>query len=312
MEKESKIFIFETGIKDGVFSENKKFYPSYFTKNDIRKQFLQTKKKISEKYNFNDKKIFQAYQKTENNKLDYENGKYIVITDDLIKEDCWYNLIPTDIFILSKKVKDVVLGNQMADCPILIVEDREKEVTALSHCGASYINRMLPVDTVKALIKEFNSNIDDLYVYVGSCAKKENYIYDKYPFWATDEKVWKGLATYTGIQEDKSRIFMIQRGVDDINKGDFRSFPIHQCAKRVKQATDYQMLFDPSHSYGPKLRAKIVEGTIEAMKIKLDNGDWLYDGILLEVGTSTTDTEQHIAINELSNIIDEISKFREI
>ena len=57
MEKESKIFIFETGIKDGVFSENKKFYPSYFTKNDIRKQFLQTKKKISEKYNFNDKKI---------------------------------------------------------------------------------------------------------------------------------------------------------------------------------------------------------------------------------------------------------------
>ena len=126
------------------------------------------------------------------------------------------------------------------------------------------------------------------------------------------EKVWKGLATYTGIQEDKSRIFMIQRGVDDINKGDFRSFPIHQCAKRVKQATDYQMLFDPSHSYGPKLRAKIVEGTIEAMKIKLDNGAWLYDGALIEVGTSTTDTEQHITINELSNIIDEISKFREI
>ena len=79
----------------------------------------------------------------------------------------------------------------MADCPILIVEDRAKEVTALSHCGASYINRKLPIDTVQALIKEFNSNIDDLHVYVGSCAKKENYIYDKYPFWATDEEVWK-------------------------------------------------------------------------------------------------------------------------
>ena len=126
------------------------------------------------------------------------------------------------------------------------------------------------------------------------------------------EKVWKGLATYTGIQEDKSRIFMIQRGVDDINKGDFRSFPIHQCAKRVKQATNYQMLFDPSHSYGPKLRNKIVDGTIEAMSIKLDNVAWLYDGVLIEVGNSTTDTEQHITINELSNIIDEISKFREI
>ena len=46
--------------------------------------------------------------------------------------------------------------------------------------------------------------------------------------------------------------------------------------------------------------------------MKLDNGNWLYDGALIEVGTSTTDTEQHITINELSNIIDELSKFREI
>ena len=126
------------------------------------------------------------------------------------------------------------------------------------------------------------------------------------------EKVWKGLATYTGIQEDTSRIFMIQRGVDDPNKGDFRNLPIHKCAKRVKQATGYGMLFDPSHSFGPKLRDKIVEGTIEAMKMKIENGDWLYDGVLIEVGTSTTDTEQHITISELSNLIDEISKFREI
>lgn len=191
MEKESKIFIFETGIEDGVFSENKKFYPSYFTKSDIRKQFLLTKKKIAEKYNFNEKKVFQAYQKTDKNKLNYEDGKYTVITEELIKDDCWYNLIPTDIFILTKATKGIVLGNQMADCPILIVEDREKDVTALSHCGASYIDRKLPAATIEALIKEYNSNIEDLYVYVGSCAKKENYIYDKYPLWATDKELWK-------------------------------------------------------------------------------------------------------------------------
>ena len=126
------------------------------------------------------------------------------------------------------------------------------------------------------------------------------------------EKVWKGLATYTGIQDDKNRIYMIHRGVDEPEKGDFRSLPVHNCAKRAKTSSGYNMLFDPSHSYGPKLRNKIVEGTIEAMSIKLDNGAWLYDGALIEVGTSTTDTEQHITINELSNIIDEISKFREI
>ncbi len=126
------------------------------------------------------------------------------------------------------------------------------------------------------------------------------------------EKVWKGLATYTSIQEDKSRIIMIQRGVDDPLKGDYRNIPVHQCAKRVKQDTGYQMFFDPSHTCGPKLRDQIVNKTIEALQMKLDDGKYLYDGILVETGTSTTDTEQHITINELSNLIDEISKFREI
>ena len=126
------------------------------------------------------------------------------------------------------------------------------------------------------------------------------------------EKVWKGLATYTGIHEDKNRIFMIQRGVDDAEKGDFRNAPIHKCAARVKNTTGYNMMFDPSHSFGPKMRDKIVEGTIEAMRMKLDNGEYLYDGVLIEVGTSTTDTAQHITVSELSNIIDEVGKFREI
>ena len=126
------------------------------------------------------------------------------------------------------------------------------------------------------------------------------------------EKVWKGLATYTGIQDDKSRIFMIQRGVDEPDKGNFRGLPVHGCAKRVKAGTGYNMLFDPSHSFGPKMRDKIVEGSVDAMRIKLDDGNWLYDGLLIEVGTSTTDTEQHITLSELSNLIDEISKFREI
>ena len=126
------------------------------------------------------------------------------------------------------------------------------------------------------------------------------------------EKVWKGLATYTGIQEDKSKIFMIQRGVDEPEKGDFRSLPIHNCAKRVKTDVGYNMLFDPSHSFGPKMRDKIIEGSVEAMCMKLDNGSWLYDGLLIEVGTSTTDTGQHISLNGLSNLIDEISKFREM
>lgn len=189
---ESKIKIFETGKSEGVMSRNKKFYPEDYTEEDINKQFLETRINIGKKYGFDGKKIFQAIQKTENNNIEYEDGKYVVLTEEhMKKEDYWYEEIPADILILSEKYKGIVVGNQMADCPILIIEDRKQGVTALSHCGASYVDRKLPQDTVKALIKEFNSNIEDLYVYIGSCGQKESYIYDRYPLWAKNKEVWE-------------------------------------------------------------------------------------------------------------------------
>ena len=55
-----------------------------------------------------------------------------------------------------------------------------------------YINRNLPKDTIKALFKCCDSKVDDIYVYIGSCIKKESYKYDRYPQWATNDDVWKG------------------------------------------------------------------------------------------------------------------------
>ena len=78
-----------------------------------------------------------------------------------------------------------------ADCPIVIAEDRKKGVTALAHCGAAYIDRNLPSQIIEALQKEYKSNVDDIYVYISSGAKKENFIYDTYPHWATNKEVWK-------------------------------------------------------------------------------------------------------------------------
>lgn len=193
---ESKIKIFESGIEEGIMSRNKKFYKDGTSEEEINKLFLEVRKKIGNKYGFDGKKMFQALQKTEINKIDYPDGKYHVINEeDINREDLWYVEIPTDILILKEKYKNIVVGNQMADCPILIVEDRKKGVTALSHCGAPYINRKLPYQTAEALIKEFNSNPEDLYAYIGSNSKKESYIYDRYPAWATNEDVWNGYIT---------------------------------------------------------------------------------------------------------------------
>jgi hypothetical protein len=124
------------------------------------------------------------------------------------------------------------------------------------------------------------------------------------------EKAWRGLQGYT--QMPKEKIIMIQRGVDTESKGDYRNYPIHITAKRLKKTTGNKMFFDPSHSLGPKLRSQIVTATIDAMKIQLPDGRYLYDGVLIEVGTSQTDTEQHITVQELQDLCDALSKFRDL
>lgn len=192
----SRIKIFESGIADGIMSRNKKFYPETMTQEEINNEFLSTRIKLGNKYGFDGKKIFQALQKTESNNIDYQDGKYHVITEeDINNADLWYVELPADILIISEKYKNIVVGNQMADCPILIIEDRRKGVTALSHCGAPYINRNLPYQTGESLIKEFSSHPEDLFAYIGSCAKKESYTYDKYPKWATKKEVWENYIT---------------------------------------------------------------------------------------------------------------------
>lgn len=188
----SQIEIFETGIKDGIMSKNKKFYKENLTQEEINKIFLETRLKFAKKYNLNGLHIFQALQKTQLNKLNYPDGKYIVISEEnMTKDDYWSEELPADILIISNKYKNIIVGNQMSDCPILIAEDRRLGVTALAHCGASYINRNLPIQTIMALENEYHSNLNDIYVYIGSCIKTESYVYDSYPSWATNKEVWK-------------------------------------------------------------------------------------------------------------------------
>lgn len=133
---------------------------------------------------------------------------------------------------------------------------------------------------------------------------------DKYAGLTTMEKTWAGLVNYVG--KHNHNVVLIHRGVDVPGKGNFRSAPVHQIAKRVKKSTKTKMFFDPSHSFGPKLKDKIPQGVIEALKLKVSEQEYLYDGVLIEVGTSTTDTEQHISLDQLRRLTQEIAKFRDL
>ena len=171
---ESQIKIFETGTEEGIMTRNKKFYDESFSQEQINEIFYKTRQSVGVKFGFKGEKMFQANQKSNFNNVKYTDGKYVVINEKhLQSEDYWYENIPADILIISNKYKNIVVGNQMADCPVIIIEDRK-----------------LPKQIVEALEIEFNSNKEHLYAYIGSCIKKESYIYDKYPLWATNKDVW--------------------------------------------------------------------------------------------------------------------------
>lgn len=188
---ETRIKIFETNIKEGIMSDHPKFYTN-MSETEIKKQFLKIKQTVAKKYNRDEQKLVRATQKNDINNLEYPDGKYLVIEEKNIKKnDYWYEKLIADILIVPSTEKNITIGHQMADCPIMIVEDRKNLVTAISHCGAKYINRELPIQTIEALEKEYNSKPEDLYVYIGSHIRKESYIYDSYPIWATNKEIWK-------------------------------------------------------------------------------------------------------------------------
>ena len=94
-------------------------------------------------------------------------------------------------FNLSRDALGAAIGHSVADCPVLIAYDKRKKVVAISHCGAKEINRCLPISTIDALSKAYNSCDNDIYAYISSSASKENYLYDGYPNWAILDEVWK-------------------------------------------------------------------------------------------------------------------------
>jgi len=123
------------------------------------------------------------------------------------------------------------------------------------------------------------------------------------------EKTWLGLHSYAkGAQE----IVMIHRGCDIPDKNNYRNVPVHYAASRVKNASKSSMLYDPSHIHGPKKRDEIVQKTVEAMKLKNLDGDYLYDGVLVEVGTAKSDTDQHLSLRELHTLCQQLAEFRDI
>lgn len=193
-----ELHIFESTIKHGPMSSNPKFYPASWDQEKIKQDLLKRRIQLGKEHGFNGKKIIVPIQK--NDQALYPDGKYMMITKQQIEnqDDLWDLNLYTDILLLSYEMKGVVIGFPAADCPILIIEDTKNKIVALSHCGAEYINRELPIDTVNSLCLSANTNPKDMKIYISSCATKESYTYDQYPKWATNKSLWQKNIYQTG------------------------------------------------------------------------------------------------------------------
>lgn len=199
----SQIVIFEGNKNEGIFSKAKKFYKDGTTDEEIYQSIKEARLRLGKKYNFSGLKMFQVTQKMEDNDS-YPDNKYVLLDEKYMqKEDFFTEEIKADILVITNKYKKIALSHRMADCPVLIIEDRKKGIAAIIHCGIYHINRGLPREFIKVMINEFNCSENDLYLYIGSHIHKENYIYDKYPSIASNKEIWNN-----AIEEREGKFYI--------------------------------------------------------------------------------------------------------
>ena len=169
-----------------MLKNNLEFLDDYeLTRSDKSTIFLNHRQKFGEANGFDGQKMFMADQV-------YKDGSHFELTEDYVKANPngWTD-IPEDILVITDKVPGVVIGHPVADCPVVIMEAKDKGITALAHCSAELIDKKMPMMIADCLTHDYGLSEDEIKVYVGACAGKD-WAYDSLPKWAQDKKVWEG------------------------------------------------------------------------------------------------------------------------
>lgn len=218
--------IFETCKNYGNMTTKSDFYPEGMSKDEIQKDFLSRRIGLGEHFGFDGRKMIVAHQKKRGEELDYPDGQFKIITPELVEsvEDTWQLDIPADILILTTETPRVAVGYPVADCPVIIMEDQKKHVSALAHCGAEYVDRHLPEAEMEALHQAFGSKPSDIKAYISACAGP-TWTYDAYPIWATDDDVWENAIT---IEKSLYRIDIRKAIIEQFAKMGITNFIVNK------------------------------------------------------------------------------------
>ena len=127
---------------------------------DKKKNVLKNLNLVSQKIGCKDELLITLNQTHDNKVVCFEN-------EGTIK-----NKLPGDAIVT--KIKNVGIGILTADCAPILLYDPQKKIIGCIHSGWRGALNGVIRNTIKKF-KELVSNIDNLFVVVGPCIRKENY-----------------------------------------------------------------------------------------------------------------------------------------
>ena len=145
--------------------------------------------------------------------------------------------------IKEKYNRSVSLVYPVADCAVVRYYDKEKEVIGLTHSDGYYTGQNVVQHMTDYMKEHFNSNIDDIEVFVGAFAN-DKWTYDKIPDWA--------------VNKDENGEFVSYRG---------------EWEKYIEKKADNEYEIH----YGDYLYKQIVESGINKDKISFDPNNTLFN-----------------------------------
>ena len=93
----------------------------------------------------------------------------------------------THFRVLEDFGRSISLVYPAADCAIVRIYDKKKDVIGITHSDINFTTKNIVKDMIEFMKEKFNSNLEDIEVYVGAFAKT-GMIWDKYPLFAEEHK----------------------------------------------------------------------------------------------------------------------------
>ena len=107
------------------------------------------------------------------------------------KYDAVFMTRETHFKVMEDFGRSMSLVYPAADCAVVRMYDKKNDVIGLTHSDIDHTSKNVIKDMVDYMVEQFNSNKEDIIVFVGSFAH-EGMIWDKYPpFAEANPDVWK-------------------------------------------------------------------------------------------------------------------------